>query len=473
MSKHPDWATKHRTKGTELRLINGHYYLYSVTSKWDPEIKRARKITGKILGKITEQDGFIESDKRKLDKKTVKIEKIVVKESGVTSFIENNVGDFKDLLKKHFPDYWEELLILSYSRFAFCSPFKNVENNYYNSYLDVIYPNLQLNPKNITQILKQIGSDRSAITNFFKEFHISDDKILFDGTDLISNSKRMDSPKLGICKNGTYDSLVNVMFAFSANQNMPVYYRIIPGDIKDIKAFKLCLKESGLEDVTIIADKGFISQSNIDFLDKEKIKYIIPLKRNSNLIDYSKLNSSDKRSFDGYFNYNKKIIWYYSIEVDEKRVCVFFDEQLKCQEEKDYLERIDKIQDGYTLENFYEKQNRFGTISMYDNSGKFIKDVYLNYKNRNCIEQMFDTLKNTFDADRSYMQTEEALEAWMFINFIVLQWYYRLFTLLSSNKLTDKYSPKDIINFLINVRKVKINDEWYLAEITKKNKEVL
>ena len=51
-SKHPQWATRHKRKGTELRLINGRYYLYEVSSKWNPEKKRAQKITGKLLGRI-------------------------------------------------------------------------------------------------------------------------------------------------------------------------------------------------------------------------------------------------------------------------------------------------------------------------------------------------------------------------------------------------------------------------------------
>jgi len=39
MAKHPEWANKHKRKGTKLRYINGRYYLYQVTSKWDPEKK--------------------------------------------------------------------------------------------------------------------------------------------------------------------------------------------------------------------------------------------------------------------------------------------------------------------------------------------------------------------------------------------------------------------------------------------------
>ncbi|GLI54124.1 hypothetical protein [Thermodesulfovibrio yellowstonii] len=57
--KQPEWALKYKTKGTELRLIGGTYYLYEVSSKWSPHKKRAQKITGRLLGKIT-PEGFIQ-----------------------------------------------------------------------------------------------------------------------------------------------------------------------------------------------------------------------------------------------------------------------------------------------------------------------------------------------------------------------------------------------------------------------------
>ncbi|MFA5972401.1 MAG: hypothetical protein WC780_08620 [Lentimicrobiaceae bacterium] len=88
MINHPEWALNHKQKGMELRLLKGHYYLYEVHSKWDPEKKRSKKITGKLLGKITEQDEFIISDKDRLRKKEVSISKVTVKELGVTVLID-------------------------------------------------------------------------------------------------------------------------------------------------------------------------------------------------------------------------------------------------------------------------------------------------------------------------------------------------------------------------------------------------
>ena len=40
----PQWAKDQRQKGTEIKAIGGKYYLCKVSSRWDPRLKRARKI---------------------------------------------------------------------------------------------------------------------------------------------------------------------------------------------------------------------------------------------------------------------------------------------------------------------------------------------------------------------------------------------------------------------------------------------
>ena len=125
-STHPDWALACKRKGTELRLIRGNYYLYEVSSKWNPEKKRSMKITGKLLGAITEKDGFVESDKARLRKQQLKVERIQVKEYGITSAINVLFGDTINALKQFFPDSWQGLLCLAYGRLVYRSPLKNM-----------------------------------------------------------------------------------------------------------------------------------------------------------------------------------------------------------------------------------------------------------------------------------------------------------------------------------------------------------
>jgi transposase len=215
--------------------------------------------------------------------------------------------------------------------------------------------------------------------------------------------------------------MINLMCVFSVHQQSPVYYRLLPGNIKDVSAFKICLQESGVKDATVIIDKGFASISNIEALEKEELKFIIPLPRNSSFIDYQKANCGDKRQFDGYFPYEGRYLWHYTISVDEKKsVVVYLDEELRNREEKDYLNRVESKIENYSMEKFHEKRHAFGTISIIGNTGKSSREIYAQYKIRGQVETMIDTLKNIVDADRTYMQNQTALEGWMFINLIAI-----------------------------------------------------
>ena len=471
MSKHPQWALKYKRKGTELRFINGHYYLYKITSKWDPKIKRSKKITLGILGKITKEEGFVESEKHKLKEQTFIPKNIYLKEFGLSSLITEDFSEYTELLKKHFPKHWKFIIALAYSRFAFQSPLKNAQYHFSKSYLSELYQNVGLSSRSISQKLKEVGINRKEILNFFGEFKIENDNILFDGTDMLSNSKNMGYPQKSKTKKGTFDNIINLMFIFSTKSQTPLYYRILSGKTKDISSFKLCLKESEIDDAIVIADKGFYSESNIKKLDGEKLQYIVPLRRNSSLINYNSHKTNDLKNFNGYFLYEKKIIWYHKNIVNGKRIITYKNDNLRAEEINDYLRRCETLPEKYNKDTFYEKQYGFGTISFISNlENNFSEeDVYLSYKSRNQIESMIDVFKNIISADKSYMQDEDALEGWMFINYIAMHWYYKLILKLKENKLNSKFSPKDIILFLKDFKKIKINDKWINVEITKKN----
>ncbi|MFA5300072.1 MAG: transposase, partial [Lutibacter sp.] len=207
----------------------------------------------------------------------------------------------------------------------------------------------------------------------------------------------------------------------------------------------------------MIGDKGFFSKSNIEEIDKAKVGYIIPMKRDNEIIDYKPISKLDRKGFTGYFKYHDRFIWYYSYpHVEEHRVFVFYDNQLKGKEERDYLDRIEDKKENYTIGQFKNKIKTFGTLSIYSNlKNKEAIDIYEDYKIRMNIETMYDTMKNTLRADKSYMQNREAFEGWIFINFIALQWYYHLQVLLKQKKLLKQFSPKDLLLLLSQINSIK------------------
>jgi hypothetical protein len=471
---HPDWALAHKRKGTELRFINGKYYLYDVTSKWSPEKKRAVKITGKLLGKITEAEGFVESEKARLRRQRLRVGRVQVKEYGITAAIDNLLGDTVSALKKYFPGSWERLVCLAYGRLVHLSPLKNMAFHYSNSYLSEQYPGVDLSAKSLSYFLRELGEDRQKIVAFCRSFKLSEDCILFDGTDIFSYSEQMGLPKFSRSKLGTYGEMINLMCLFSVKRQSPVYYRLLPGNIRDVCAFKLCLKESGVKDAIVVMDKGFASASNIDALEKSGLKFIVPLPRSSVLINYDILHFGNKRLFDGYFEYEKRFIWHYTVPIDAKKsITVFLDDELRVREQRDYLKRVENDVLDYSIDKFHDKHCQLGSLAIMENTGKAPGEVFADYKIRGNVETMIDTLKNIVEADRTYMQNESALEGWMFINLIALKWYYSILNLIKKHGLNKKYSPMDFILFLSEIKKVKINKKWHNAEITKNTKTIL
>jgi hypothetical protein len=137
-----------------LRLLGGKYYLYEVSSKWDPEKKRSVKITGKLLGKISESEGFVESEKAQLRKQRLKVEQIQVKEYGVASLWESLFTEMLPALKEHFPDTWQAIICLTYGRLVYQAPLKNMSIHYARSYLSVQYPDIDLSAKHLSLFLR-------------------------------------------------------------------------------------------------------------------------------------------------------------------------------------------------------------------------------------------------------------------------------------------------------------------------------
>lgn len=465
-SPHPTWATQHRQPGTELRLIRGKYYLYGVSSRYDPELKRAKKISGKILGSITKENGFIKSEKRALVERAAKplnIKNICVREYGITSFLNEYNSRIAQQLKHYFPDHFQLIIYMAFTRLVQNSPLKNMAFHISKSMLSINDPS-SYNEKTFSLALREIGAMRDHVSDYLKSFIKPNDYVLVDMTNMFSASSHMRFSKEGYNSDLIFDKQFNLMYVYSPSLVQPVYYRLFCGNIKEVRGFKLCLQESGIAEAVVIADKGFYSKANIASLQQEGLQYIIPLKRDNSLIQYDNL---DRKKLS-YFKFEERYIWYIRYLHQGENVFLFKDEKLKVQEEKDYLDRIETLPEYYEIKAFHQKNERFGTIALISNAtNQDPQHIFTSYKSRNQIEVMFDGIKNILHADRTYMQNEEALQGWMFINHIALQWYYQIYNLLKKHNQLKRYSVRDFITHLYEIKKVKINEDWITEPIIK------
>jgi len=469
MTSYPDWVLKHKTKGTEIRKIGQGYYLYKITSRWSKEKKRPVKVTLGFLGTITET-GLVKSRAIRLAES---IEHITIKEYGAFFVVWQQNQDIVEALKDLFPTWWKELWSMAYLRLMYQTPLKHLDLYYQTSFVSETLPQVRFKDKGITACLRDIGQERGKIVSFLQRFVGGSSFVLIDATHVISLSASMQENQLGYNNKHEYKPQVNLLFIYEASQKLPVYYRLVAGNIREIKALKMTLLESGLNNAIVLTDKGFNSKENVEAMGNEDLRYIIPMKRNSSLIDYTPTLTAGKSGFDGYFSFEERVIWYKKTD----NVWLYLDEELRLAEQKDYLQRVQNNRQGYSadaLETFHTKQHRFGTIALLSSLKDTHASILFNYfKSRSAIETMFDTFKNILSADRTYMQGHIEMETWMFIHHLALVFYYRLYQRLMDKDLLKKYSPKDLLLYFSQIKKIKIQDEWKVAEIPQKVKALI
>ncbi len=127
----PKWVKKFRQPRTEIKAIGGRYYVYEVSSVWNAQLKRTRKVSGKVLGKITQEKGFI---KRESYNKPAITLPVLSKEYGATVLFQELMSDSILQLQKLFPSEWQQIVVAAYARLVHQSPLKNIELHYDHSY---------------------------------------------------------------------------------------------------------------------------------------------------------------------------------------------------------------------------------------------------------------------------------------------------------------------------------------------------
>lgn len=458
----PDWVKKHKIKGTQIVKIKNNFYLYRIKSAWNSEKKRAVKKNEKYLGRITEEGLKSPKYERIFDE----IKEVTVKEYGASRLI-NKIGEnIKYDLKRIYPEHWESIFSFAILRFFENSPIKNLGYHFTHSHLSELFPNARLSPKNVSDLLDILGSRRDKAVEFMNSQKFGSENLIVDLTHIFSSSENINLLSYGHNSEETYHKQFSMLLLFSKDKNMPIFFRIIDGAIKDISSIKNLVEEIQIKEATFVGDKGFFSEGNEMIFNAGKLNFIFPLRRNSLLIDYSLIKNFERKKFDSYFFFDGRHIWYKEMKKDKKRIILFFDERLKTEEENSFLDRISKKQTS--MKEFYEKEHAFGTIAVIVSSKKIsCEKVYQFLKARINIESAFDAFKNVLEADKTYMQNTSKLHGWMFINFISLQMYYLIYGMLLKNKLLNNFSPKDIILHFSKVYKIKLSEKEIISEVPK------
>lgn len=484
-TSHPDWALKHKRAGTELKLINGRYYLYGVKSVYDKTLKRSRKVSLGILGNISQEKGFIPSQKAELKRKggsSYLDKQVMVFEYGFARWLLDTLegNGMLESLKRHFPEHWEFIVMMAYCRIAFKSPLKNVPADLERSAMpDLVGWKGKIYDRKVSDMLFEVGGMRRSIHTFMQPPQKGGRTVLVDATDIVLQSENIGLSQKGYNSGMDFQPQFVLLYLYDALSLEPLYYRLLPGNIREVSAMQNTIRISGMEECVFIADKGFFSQANIAELEKLSMQYVIPLRRDNRLIPYGALEQVEQS--DNYFNFSKRFIFHAdTLDMGNRKLDLFLDGKLREQEKTDYLARIQSLPESFSKPEFNEKISTMGTLAVLHNTPLPPRELYVEYKNRGQIEQFFDHFKNTIGASCSHMQREESLEGWMFINHISMQVIYKLFGILKTTPLNSKqmlihrYSINDAVEHLKSIKQIRFAPaESVISEMNKSTRTLL
>lgn len=450
------WLAKQRElgeKGLEVKKFSNGYYVYRSTTYWDKELKKRRK-KSTYIGKLDKNKGLIDSQKTVISNKRVRS----IWEYGNSALLDFAMQDLKPLLQTAFGDIWEEIYALALVRITGNVPLKRANLAWERLYpISEITPSM--NPKALSKVLKEVGVNRKGQNLVFKGLLSEDKHLVYDLSAIFTHSEAINFAEKGYNKEHFHIPQVNFALFCTANDNLPTMVRILPGSVRDVKSLALSVNESGIENKTLILDRGFYSKGSIKTLKEHKLSFIVPTRRNSTLYN-EQINLSE------HFFYHERLIKCGKKQHGEDLLYLFEDSEMKKEEEYTLYKQHDE--NKISTKTFNKSLQKAGKILLVSDVDLEPEDVFLMYKKRDTVEKHYDTYKNTLEADRLYLQDNESLFGHLFISFLSLYGYVKIQNCIRKADLTSKYSPADLIEEFRKVYLMDLDGQMILTEVPKK-----
>jgi hypothetical protein len=466
----PDTIKQYKMSGTEIRHKNGHYYVYKVEGYYDKEAKKPKSRSLGCIGQIYEDVGFVPSSK------DANLDECVTKEYGATKIVVSASERLFDVLRECFPSEFMRIYVLAVLKLLENLSTKDIDIAYARSAISVMFPKLHLCKNTVSDFLCRLSQQREGMLKFMREYAgCENGSIIFDGSSFVSDSRCNPFCEKGYSPGNIGKSQIRLIYAYNKTNRLPVYFRVAPGSTSDKAVFEAVLDEIGDKGHIFILDKGFFSGKNIRVMFEAGADFIIPLQKNTVEV------ASERKKFSAYelvtcnvFFYHKRIIYFTEFSSEKFsncRVCVYYDCERRQQLMENYFRKI-RDDEGNVPEEAQKSipgdTEAFGVTMLFTNiKNVSSRQIYLDYKTRWAIEEMFDTHKNTLGFNMKYEIKYETQEGWAFIEFLALLMYHQINGLLVSSDMIKTYTVKDILFRAATVTQSKTSGVWKICNMSK------
>ena len=515
---------------------NARYILYQYGSKYNPEKKYAVPDRA-IIGKVTDDDSSMMFPNEKFETYfsdvplpeklpeayrscclrigSYVIIKKVMQEYNLPMMLEKllkkDCGLFLDLVSYMIVN--EENAGQYYPDFAFCHPLFSEGMRIYSD-------------SKVSRFLSSVTKEQ--IIGFLQAWNKARDHsqrvyLSYDSTNKNCDAGDIDIAEFGKAKDDKGVPIFNLAIAFDEANRTPLLYEEYPGSINDVSQLTFLVdkvKEYGYTKIGFILDRGYFSKENIRYIDENGYEFIIMVKGCKALV--STMVEQNRGSFEtardcsirSYKVYGKTVSCHlFEDDTEDRYLHIYFDPYKQAAEREHLEQRIDKMK--LMIEKNVGKNVQFGKSYTdlfkltYDKEGRLLygkerSDVItrelrlcgyfcivtsekmtasaalIQYKGRDISEKLFKADKSFLGSRSMRVQSEEALSAKIFVEFVALIVRNRIYNLLKETMLKMESNPNYMtvpasLRELEKIEMVRRNNGDYKLDhaVTKKQKIIL
>lgn len=382
----------------------------------------------------------------------------------------------------------------------------------------------------VSDFITSITSDQSI--RFLNEWNASRDHrekiyISYDSTNKACQAGDIDVTEYGHPKDGKDYPVFNYSIAYDKNNREALFYEEYPGSIIDISQLQIMLEKAkgyGYKNAGFILDRGYFSKANLHFMDKNGYDFVIMVKGMKSLIkdlilekrgSFEEVRSNCIRQYKTYGTTIEKKLY----PSDEKnRYFHLFYSSHKHASEQELLEaKLDRMKKNlckvYGKVSEMDRSYAHYFTPIYYHEGKKDQLLELAQEKSDVVEEEIrlcgyfciitskkmtakealelyksrDESEKLFKADKAYLgntairvQSDEAAEAKVFIEFVALVIRNKMYTSLKDAVLEDdsKFNYMNVPAAIRELEKIEMirqaNGEYWLDHaVTATQKTIL
>lgn len=449
-------------------------YAYEVASYWDSDLKKSRQ-KQKYLGVVIDKEKGI--FKKKMEDQSRTAEKMIL-DFGDVYLLQRfmkKCGLF-DFLHDFFEDRADTLLSLVCYRLCYPSAMQYAETWYQGSFSRFLFKEALVSSQRVSDFFAYVG-DELFLRRFFQQyiplFTNAEEGIIIDSTSL-PNQIHFPFTAWGY-HSGGIDKQIRFLFVIDKKNNLPLFFRYLPGNVVDVSSLRMTMDELEQYDVDsgyVLLDAGFFSKDNIKDLYGKEVDFFTRLPASTKLFEkLVKAEVGGLECFDHAVQYGERALY-----IKRKRVDLFgktgyayivLDPERKGRETKKVLlnalddENADKSEVEYKL-------LKKGVMILVSSFRMDETEVVPSYYLRQAVERLFGFSKDDLNLLPLRVHKEETLRGFLFLQFISLVVF-----MLFKKAIGKDHTVEKILLKMRNLKCKVYDDEVLVQELTKQQKDII